>query len=123
MILWGRNVYPADDTEGLEAERLTRMTKQLEDAEDHAQKCWTRKCMYGLVESHRLNKERGGMPEVGEILLAVGQEKNRGEWKKGVMFSHKVHDIEQALQLVCPWKQEQLKLLSSLMRGGKKLTE
>ena len=36
MILWGRNVYPADDTEGLEAERLTRMTKQLEDAEDHA---------------------------------------------------------------------------------------
>ncbi|CAH3155431.1 unnamed protein product [Pocillopora meandrina] len=42
-----------------------------------------RKCMYGLMESHRLNKERGGMPEVGEILLAVGQEKNRGEWKKG----------------------------------------
>ena len=36
MILWGRNVYPVDDIEGLDGERLTRMTKQLEDAEDHA---------------------------------------------------------------------------------------
>ena len=34
--------------------------------------------------------------------IAVGQEKNRGEWKKGVMFLHKAHNIEQPLQLVCP---------------------
>ena len=29
-ILWGRDVYPADDTQGSDADKLTRMTKRLE---------------------------------------------------------------------------------------------
>ena len=35
------------------------------------------------MESHRLNKETGTIPQVGEIVLTIGDEKNRGEWKKG----------------------------------------
>ena len=38
-ILWGRHVYPVDDTEGADAdadaEKLTTMTKRLEDANAH----------------------------------------------------------------------------------------
>ena len=38
-ILWGRDVYPVDDTEGTDAdadaEKLTWMTRRLEDANAH----------------------------------------------------------------------------------------
>ena len=116
-ILWGRDAYPVEDTEGSEAEKLTRMTKRLEDAKAHAWKRWKREYVHSLMESHRLNKERGSTPKVGEIVLIVGDEKNRGEWKKGkvvrliegrdgvvrgVTLLHKGHTIERPLQLICP---------------------
>ena len=68
------------------------------------------------MEGHRLNKEGGATPVVGEVVLVVGY-KNRGEWKKGkvlplvqgkdgvvrgVVLLHKGHTIERPLQLVCP---------------------
>ena len=114
---WGRDAYPVEDTEGSEAEKLTRMTKRLEDAKAHAWKRWNREYVHSLMESHRLNRERGSTPKVGEIVLIVGDEKNRGEWKKGkvvrliegrdgvvrgVILLHKGHNIERPLQLVCP---------------------
>ena len=117
MILWGRDAYPVEDTEGSEAEKLTRMTKRLEDAKTHVWKRWKREYMHSLMESHWLNKERGSTPKVGEIVLVVGDEKNRGEWKKGkvvrliegrdgvvrgVTLLHKGCTIERPLQLVCP---------------------
>ena len=117
MILWGRDVYPLEDTEGTDAEKLTRMSKRLEDAKAHAWKRWKREYIHSLMETHRLNKERGATPEVGEIVLVVGDEKNRGEWKKGkvlrlikgkdgvvrgVTLLHKRHTIERPIQLVCP---------------------
>ena len=112
-ILWGRDAYPVEDTEDSEQ----RMTKRLEDAKAHAWKRWKREYVHGLMERHRLNKERGSTPKVGEIVLIVGDEKNRGEWKKGkvvrlieggdgvvrgVTLLHKGHTIERPLQLVCP---------------------
>ena len=69
------------------------------------------------MEGHRLNKKEGATPVVGEVVLVVGDEKNRGEWKKGkvshliqgkdgivrgVILFHKGHTIERPLQLVCP---------------------
>ncbi|XP_068671293.1 uncharacterized protein [Montipora foliosa] len=69
------------------------------------------------MEGHRLNKEEGATPVVGEVVLVVGDEKNRGEWEKGkvmcliqgedgvvrgVILLHKGHTIERPLQLVCP---------------------
>ena len=69
------------------------------------------------MEGHRLNKEEGATPVVGEVVLVVGDEKNRGEWKegkvmrliqgkdgvvRGVILLHKGHTIERPLQLVCP---------------------
>ena len=49
-ILWGRDVYPVDDTEGSDAEK-TRMTKRLEDAKAHAWKRWKREYVHGLMEA------------------------------------------------------------------------
>ena len=106
-----------EDSEGLEAEKLMRMTKRLEDAKAHAWKRWKRKYVHDLMESHRLNKERGSTPKGVEIVLIVGDENKRGEWKKGnvvrviegrdgvvrgVTLLHKEHTIERPLQLVCP---------------------
>ena len=69
------------------------------------------------MEGHRLNKETGTIPQVGEIVLIIGDEKNRGEWRKGkvvrlikgkddvvrgVTLLYKKHTIDQPLQLVCP---------------------
>jgi hypothetical protein len=35
------------------------------------------------MESHRINREKSQPPEVGEIVLIVGEERNRGKWMKG----------------------------------------
>ena len=117
VILWGRGAYPVEDIENSEAEKLTKMSKRLEDAKAHVWKRWKREHVHSLMESHRLNKETGTTPKVGEIVLIVGDEKNRGEWKKGkvvrlvqgkdgvvrgVTLFRKGHTIERPLQLVCP---------------------
>ena len=93
------------------------MSKRLEDAKAHVWKRWKREYVHSLMESHRLNKETATTPKVGEIVLVVGDEKNRGEWKKGkvvrlvqgkdgvvrgVTLFRKGHTIERPLQLVCP---------------------
>ena len=57
------------------------------------------------------------MPEIGETVLVVGENKNRGDWKKakvvqhvngrdgvvrGVVLLHKGNRIRRPLHLVCP---------------------
>ena len=117
MILWGCDVYAVEDTEGSDVEKLTRMAKRLENAKANAWKRWKREYVHSLMESHRLNKETGTIPQVGENVLIIGDEKNRREWRKGkvvrlikgkddvvrgVTLLHKRHTIDQPLQLVCP---------------------
>jgi hypothetical protein len=68
------------------------------------------------MENHRVHRGTGTVPEVGEIVLLVGDEKNRGEWTKGkvvrhiegkdgavrgVTLLHKGHHIQRHLTLVC----------------------
>lgn len=84
-----------DDTEGSDAEKLTRMAKRLEDAETHARK---REYVHGLMESHRLNKERG-CACVGEIVLIIGEEKNRGSGKRErwcALFKEALKSLEES---------------------------
>ena len=69
------------------------------------------------MESHRIIRGDGQLPSVGEVVLVLGDEKNRGLWKKakvlrrivgkdgvvrGVVLLHKGHEIERPIQLVCP---------------------
>ena len=116
LIMLGRDAYPIEDIED-DRDKLTKMKKRLEDAKAHAWKRWKREYIYSLMESHRLNKEMGATPEVGEVVLVIGDEKNRRVWTKGrvlclvqgkdgivrgVVLLHKGHTIERPLQLVCP---------------------
>ena len=119
VIMWGRDAYPIEYIELIEDDKkkLTKMNKRLEEAKAHAWGRWKREYIHSLMEGHRLNKEGGATPVVGEVVLVVGDEKNRGEWKKGkvsrliqgkdgvvrgVILLHKGHTIERPLQLVCP---------------------
>ena len=70
------------------------------------------------MEAHRVNRnEKPQMPEIREIVLVVGENRNRGKWKKakvvqhvkgrdgvvrGVVLLHKGNRIQRPLQLVCP---------------------
>ena len=68
------------------------------------------------MESHRIKSGARNYPEVREVVLIVGEEKNRGEWKKGrilrhsrgqedvvrgLALQHKGHTIERPLNLIC----------------------
>ena len=85
------------------------------------------------MESHRLNKETGTIPQVGEIVLIIGDEKNRGEWRKGkvvrlikgkddvvrgVTLLHKRHTIDRPLQLVCPLEIRAVENVDQPQKGG-----
>ena len=112
-------MYTVEDDKGSGAEKLTRMAKRLENTKANAWKRRESEYVHSLMESHRLNKETGTIPQVGEIVLTIGDEKNRGEWRKGkvvrlikgkddvvrgVTLLHKRHTIDRPLQLVCPLK-------------------
>ena len=40
------------------------------------------------MEAHRIARKTAKVPDVGEIVLIVADEKNRGEWKKGKVVRH-----------------------------------
>ena len=50
-------------------------------AKNNAWKRWQREYVHSLMESQRVNGKPVNAPEVGEVVLVVGEEKNRSEWK------------------------------------------
>ena len=119
VIMWGRDAHPIEDSELIrdDKEKLTKMNKRLEEAKANGWRRWKREYIHSLMEGHRQNKKEGATPVVGEVVPVIGDEKNRGEWKKekvphlikgkdgvvrGVILLHKGHTIERPLQLVCP---------------------
>ena len=70
-----------------------------------------------LLESHCINRDISCLPKVGEIVLIIGEEKNRAEWKKakvlrlvkgkdnvvrGIILLHRGNQIERPVRSVCP---------------------
>ena len=70
-----------------------------------------------LMETHRITRKTAKVPDIGEIVQIVADEKNRGEWRKGkvvphfrgkdgvvrgLSLLHKGHHIDRPLNLVCP---------------------
>ena len=64
-----------------------------------------------------MKKSDGDLPQIGELVLIVGDKKNRRVWRKGkvvrhvkgkdgvvrgVILLHKGNDLERPIQLVCP---------------------
>ena len=109
------NSHTLDDDDA-EEEDLNKMSKGLCMVRQHAWKRWENEYVHSLMESHRINRKTAAVPDVGEVVLVIGDEKNRGEWRKakvmshirgkdgvvrGVKMLHKGHHIERPLQLVC----------------------
>ena len=82
VLIRGRNTYLLDDIEN-DVDELTKMQKRIAKAKNNAWKRWQREYIYSLMESQRVNGKPVNAPEVGEVVLVVGEEKNRSEWKKG----------------------------------------
>ena len=115
-IIWGEDAHIFEECDQEES-GVSKVKRRLEVARQHAWSRWKREYVHSLMESHRVVKGDGKLPEVGEIVLVVGEEKNRGFWKKGkvlrhivgkdgvmrgVVLLHKNHKIERPIQLVCP---------------------
>ena len=69
------------------------------------------------MEVHRINKGKSCIPKLGEVVLIIGMERNRGKWEKskfiiltkgkdrifrGVTLLHKGYTIKRPLQVECP---------------------
>ena len=111
--------YLESEIEEIEEDRdeVSKLHKQLKEAKQHVWKRWKHEYIHSLLESHQNNRKIGPIPDIGEIVLVVGDEKNRAKWKKGrvmrhvrgrdgvirgVILLHKGHHIERPLTLVCP---------------------
>ena len=93
------------------------MSRRLTKAREHAWSRLQKEYLHGLIESHRIHRGKTQPPEVGEIVLVVGEERNCGKWMKGkvlrvvkgadgvprgVILQHKGNRLERPLQAVCP---------------------
>ena len=81
-ILWSEGSYILEDQERDES-KVTKMEKRLKVARQHSWNRWHKEYIHSLMESHRIVKFDGQLPRVGEVVLVLGEEKNRGLWKKG----------------------------------------
>ena len=85
MIMWGQDAHIVEDIE-VEENQLTKLYRRLNTARQHAWSRWQKEYVHSLMESHRINRDVSCLPEVGEIVLIVGEEMNKGEWKKAKVY-------------------------------------
>ena len=115
ILLWGQNAHAFEEPNGDEDE-ITRVKKRLELARQHAWSRWRNEYVHGLMEFHKINRGQTEVPQLGEVVLILGEEKNRGRWMRGkvlrhvtgkdgvirgVILLHKGNHIERPIQLVC----------------------
>lgn len=81
----GANAYPLEQLE-TDMDELILINRWLINAKQHVWQCWKGEYIRALMETYRIESKGGGVPDVGDILLIVGDEKNRGEWKKGIVL-------------------------------------
>ena len=115
VIPLGQNAHTIEP-EGDDNE-TNRMQKRLAVARQHAWSRWQKEYVHGLMELHKINKGGGEVPQLGEIVLIVGEERNCGKRMKGrilryvngkdgvirgAIILHKGNYIERPIQLLCP---------------------
>ena len=80
-LMWGQNAHPLEGEE--DEDETSALNKRLKETKNYAWKRWRHEYVHSLLESHRINRKTAKVPDVGEKVLVVGDEKNRGERKKG----------------------------------------
>ena len=85
-IMLGQNSYALEDDEA--EEDLEKISKRLNKSKQHAWKRWRDEYVHSLMECHLVNRKSPVVPDIGEIVLMIGDEKNREEWKKAKVTSY-----------------------------------
>ena len=62
-------------------EDFDKISKRLNKARHYTWKWWRDEYVHSLIECPRVNRKTPAVPEIGKIVLIVGDEKHRGEWK------------------------------------------
>ena len=75
VLMWGQNAYHVEETEE-DGDEVSKLHKQLRETKQHAWRRWKHEYVHTLLESHRVNRKATPVPDVGEIVLVVGDEKN-----------------------------------------------
>jgi hypothetical protein len=114
VIMWGQKSHTVEDIE-MEGVEVSKLHARLMLKRQQVWQRWEKEYVHSLLESHRVHRGVGRVPEIGEIVLLVGDEKNRGEWTKGkverhiqgkdgvvrgVTLLHKGHYIQRSLTLI-----------------------
>ncbi|XP_068721773.1 uncharacterized protein [Montipora capricornis] len=114
------NTTTIEDIE-LDRDEVTKLHARLNEKRQHVWQRWKKEYVHSLMESDRIKRGECNYPEIGEIVLIIGDEKNRGEWKKGRVLTHirgrdrvvrgvgllhKGNQIQRPLQLICPLEYE-----------------
>ena len=115
--MWGKDSHILEELE-VEGDNVLKMYRRMKNARQHVWSRWSKECFNSLMEYHHMNKKNCvRLPEIREIALVVGEEKNCGHWMKGkverlikgkdnvvrgAILRHKGHLIERSLQAVCP---------------------
>ena len=79
IIMWGMDSHILEELE-VEEDNVTKMYRRMKNARQHVWSRWSKEYVNSLMEYHRMNKKNCmRLPEIGEIALVVGEEKNRGQ--------------------------------------------
>ena len=54
----------------------TKIQRRLRNAREHVSQRWKREYFHSLMGVHRITKTNSCIPNLGEIVLAIGEEKN-----------------------------------------------
>ncbi|XP_022794066.1 uncharacterized protein LOC111332863 [Stylophora pistillata] len=86
-FLYGQpNMLPELEPHCVQEHDLQKRAKYLRKCKDTPWSRWTREYLHGLRERHRL-KHKGDVtyPSRGEVVIIKSEEKNRAQWKLGVV--------------------------------------
>ena len=78
VLMWGQNAHEIEEI-GEDGDEVSKLHKRLKEAKQHAWKRWKHEYIHSLLESHRVNRKTGPVPDIGKIVLIVGNEKNRAK--------------------------------------------
>ena len=80
VLMWGQNAHEIEETETeKDGDEVSKLHKRLKEVKQHVWKRWKHEYIHSLLESHRVNRKTGPVPHIGEIVLIVGNEKNRAK--------------------------------------------
>ena len=114
-IIHGRDVHLLEEIE--EPDNPSKMERRVRKAKEVMWQRWTTEYVRSLRERHDITKGKPYHPEIGEVVLIVGDSKNRRLWNHGLVCEllkgkdNVVRGVrmivrnkiwERPIQLVCP---------------------